>query len=128
MENLDPTAAAALSGSAEDIMQRQQLQEQAKQQREMRLDQILEPSAKERLERLALVKPDVVEAVGDSFINAAKNGQLRAKVTDEQLKNFLEQMAEGDGPIAGKKSKKIVIQRRKYDMDDEEDDDDSDLV
>ena len=122
-------AGGQIPGSAEEMLAQQRAQQQQKQQKEMIMDQILESSAKDRLVRLALVKPDFVSAVEDSLISAAQNGQLRGKVTDEQLKVMLEQMSDGDVSVGGvKKSKKVVVQRRKYDMDEEEDDDDSDLL
>lgn len=48
----------------------------------MILDQILEPQAKERLNRIRLVKGDKVRAVEDSLIMAAKSGKLKSKVSE----------------------------------------------
>lgn len=45
------------------------------------LDQILEPAAKDRLKRIALVKKEMARSVEDSFIMAAKNGRLPGKVS-----------------------------------------------
>lgn len=50
--------------------------------RVMILDQILEPQAKERLNRIRLVKGDKVRAVEDSLIMAAKSGKLKSKVSE----------------------------------------------
>lgn len=50
-------------------------------QRRSILDQILEPAAKDRLTRLALVKKDKARTMEDHLIRAATTGQLRSKVT-----------------------------------------------
>ena len=44
------------------------------------LDQILEPDAKNRIARLALVKKEKARSIEDSLINAARNGKLKSKV------------------------------------------------
>lgn len=90
------------------------------------LEQILEPEAKQRLSRLALVKKDKARAVEDSLIRGATNGKLQGKVTDEQLKLMLEQISGGDDSNAssGGGKKGVVIQRRKYGLEDDDDNDD----
>lgn len=50
-------------------------------QRRSILDQILEPAAKDRLIRLALVKPEKARGMEDHLIRAATSGQLRSKVS-----------------------------------------------
>ena len=69
--------------SMQDIQAQQARQEQEQAQKEqiaLILDQIMEPNARERLERLALVKKEKVKAVEASLVNAAKTGQLKSKV------------------------------------------------
>jgi DNA-binding TFAR19-related protein (PDSD5 family) len=44
------------------------------------LEQILEPAAKDRIQRLGLVKPDKAKRIEDSLISAATSGQLKTKV------------------------------------------------
>ena len=82
------------------------------------LDQILDPSAKDRLKRMQLVRKDRARAVEDSLIKAATTGQLRSKVTDEALVKMLE----GGGLEDEKRT--VSIQRRNYGMDDDSDNDD----
>jgi programmed cell death protein 5 len=53
--------------------------------------------------------------VENRLIMLARSGQLRQKVTEEQLKELLNAVAE-------KKEEKIVISRRKGGWDDEDDD------
>jgi programmed cell death protein 5 len=53
------------------------------------LDQLLEPAAKDRLKRLNLVKADKARSIEDALINAAKNGQLKSKVSMSPFEFFL---------------------------------------
>lgn len=113
-------------------MEEMQLQQQQKVENEERrisiLEQILEAPAKERLSRLAIVKKDKVRSVEDNLIKAATSGQLRNKVTEEQLIAILEGTKNADG-TAVKLTKGITVQRRNYaGLDDDDDDDDSDLL
>ena len=101
-------------------MQQQQAQAQA--QEEMRLsilDQILETDAKDRLVRLAIVKKDKARQIEDGLINAAKSGQLKQKVTEQQLIQMLETTTKQE-------NKKITFSRKN--RFDDDDDDDSDVM
>jgi programmed cell death protein 5 len=80
------------------------------------LNQILEPSAADRLGRIRLVKESRATDVENRLIMLARSGQLRQKVTEEQLKELLNAVAET------KEEEKIVISRRKGGWDDEDDD------
>ncbi len=80
------------------------------------LSQILEPEAADRLGRIRLVKESRAQDVENRLLMLAKSGQLRQKVTEEQLKDLLNAVAET------KEEKKIVISRRKGGWDDEDDD------
>jgi programmed cell death protein 5 len=62
------------------------------------------------------VKESRAQDVENRLIMLARSGQLRAKVTEEQLKELL-------GAVAEKKEEeKIVVSRRKGGWDDEDDD------
>ena len=63
-----------------------------------------------------MVKEDRARAVGDQLIKMATTGQLKAKVSEEQLISMLEQ--------TGEKKTKVTIQRRRFDESDEDDNDD----
>eukprot|EP01035_Chromulina_nebulosa_P019636 gene19636-25547_t len=96
--------------SVEQIQLQQQQAAEAEERRNLILDQILEPEAKDRLNRLSLVRKDKARAVGDSIISAATNGRLKGKVTEEQLIAMLEQLSltkDSDTTISGK-SKELV--------------------
>ncbi|EGC48647.1 dsDNA-binding protein PDCD5 [Histoplasma capsulatum var. duboisii H88] len=86
------------------------------------LNQILLPEAADRLGRIRLVKEERATDIENRLIMLARTGQLQAKVTEEQLKELLNAVAEN------KKEEKIVINRRKDGWDNDDDDDDlSDL-
>ncbi|EFR02552.1 hypothetical protein MGYG_05549 [Nannizzia gypsea CBS 118893] len=70
------------------------------------LNQILLPEAADRLGRIRLVKESRATDIENRLIMLARSGQLRQKVTEEQLKELLNAVAEN------KEEKKIVINRR----------------
>ncbi|KAK2629697.1 hypothetical protein QTJ16_000517 [Diplocarpon rosae] len=80
------------------------------------LQQILEPEAADRLGRIRLVKESRAQDVENRLIMLARSGQLRSKVTETQLKELLNAVAET------KEEEKIVVSRRKGGWEDEDDD------
>lgn len=87
------------------------------------LNQILHPEAADRLGRIRLVKEERATDIENRLIMMARSGQLRQKVTEEQLKELLNAVADT------KEKEKIVVSRRKEwveDDDEEEEDDDDD--
>ena len=80
------------------------------------LSQILEPEAADRLGRIRLVKESRAQEVENRLITLARSGQLRSKVTEQQLKELLGAVSEN------KEEEKIVVSRRKGGWDDEDDD------
>ncbi|KAK4117037.1 DNA-binding TFAR19-related protein [Canariomyces notabilis] len=79
------------------------------------LNQILEPEAADRLGRIRLVKEQRATDVENRLIMLAQTGQLRQKVTEEQLKELLNAVADN------KEEEKIVVSRRKGWEDDDDD-------
>lgn len=79
------------------------------------LNQILLPEAADRLGRIRMVKESRATDIENRLITLARSGQLRAKVTEEQLKELLNAVAEK------KEEEKIVINRRKGGWDDDDD-------
>lgn len=68
------------------------------------LRQILEPEARDRLERVRLTRPDVAESLENQLVALAQQGRLQRKVDDELLRQFLARVAP--------KSRDIKIERR----------------
>ncbi|KAF7125208.1 hypothetical protein CNMCM5793_001317 [Aspergillus hiratsukae] len=83
------------------------------------LNQILEPEAADRLGRIRLVKESRAVDVENRLIMLAQTGQIRQKVTEEQLKELLNAIAESQRK--DEEEHKIVISRRKGGWDDDDD-------
>lgn len=92
-------------------------QQQQTEARQHILNQILHPEAQDRLGRIRLVKEERAADVENRLITLAQTGQLKQKVTEAQLKDLLNAMADN------KEEEKIVVSRRKA----WDDDDDLDL-
>jgi len=108
-------SAAARTGQGSSGGRDDGKQQQEADARQSILDQILEPSAADRLGRIRLVKESRATDVENRLIMLARSGQLRQKVTEEQLKELLNAVAET-------KEEKIVISRRKGGWDNDDDD------
>ncbi|KAM0921581.1 hypothetical protein ACQ4PT_006767 [Festuca glaucescens] len=97
----------------------QKAQEEAKQEaeerRQMMLAQILSSEARERLSRIALVKPDKARGVEDVVLRAAQTGGISEKVSEERLISLLEQINTHTS-----KQTKVTIQRRRSVLDDDD--------
>ncbi|KAJ9202982.1 hypothetical protein DTO021D3_5794 [Paecilomyces variotii] len=100
-------------GSGQD----EQRQQAAEERRAAILNQILEPAAADRLGRIRLVKESRATDVENRLIMLAQTGQLRQKVTEDQLKELLNAVAENQR----EEEQKIVINRRKGGWDDDDD-------
>jgi programmed cell death protein 5 len=105
-----------MEGYSNEAMKRQQQEEnkkQAEEQRYLMLSSICSTEARERLNRLALVKPDKARQVEDLLLSGARTGRIRGKVTEAQLITMLDQ---------GEQEVKVKVVRRKpnFDSDDED--------
>lgn len=125
LEQLKAQGGAGGKGSSgqDQQAQQQQRQEQEAEARRTMLNQILHPEAADRLGRIRLVKEERATDIENRLIMMARSGQLRQKVTEEQLKELLNAVADT------KEKEKIVVSRRKEwveDDDEEEEDDDDD--
>ncbi|ORX70159.1 programmed cell death protein 5-like protein [Linderina pennispora] len=76
------------SSNAEADAQRRQEEEA----RQTMLSQILTNEARERIGRIALVRPERASAIEGMLMRMAKMGQIRKKVTEEDLKGMLEEL------------------------------------
>ena len=98
MAELQAQQAAAQQAQQQQAAAQQQLQQQEAQaqfeaQKNQILGQILTPEARNRLANLRLTKPELVNQIEIQLIQSAQAGSLRGKVTDEQLKVLLRQIA-----------------------------------
>jgi len=77
----------------------------------------LEPAARERLSRIALVSPSRSSQIESILLRMAQTGQLRGRVSEQQLIDLLEQADEAQKKASGQGA--IVFQRR-VDLDDDD--------
>jgi programmed cell death protein 5 len=73
---------------AQQEAQRKQIQEQ----KEAILRSIMTQEARLRLKNIELVKPELAEALKDQLIALARSGRIPTPITDEMLKQLLEQV------------------------------------
>jgi programmed cell death protein 5 len=81
--------------------------------------QILDPAAADRLGRIRMVKASRADDIENRLMMLAQSGQLRQKVTEEQLKELLNAVAENSRKE--EEEHKIVYTRRKGGWDDDDD-------
>jgi len=98
----------------EEIAKRKEDEEKREEKRDQILRQVLSQEARERLNRVAIVKPDRARAVEDLLIQTAMRGQIRETIDEERLKGLLEQVSGG----ATEAKQKISIQRKRIGDDD----------
>jgi len=106
------------SGGAGASSEEEQQKNREAEARTSILGQILTPEASDRLGRIRLVKASRANDVENRLITLARSGQLRQKVTEEQLKDLLGAVSENEST-----EQKITVSRRKG-----WDDDDDDLL
>jgi len=73
---------------------------------------VLDTAARERLSRIALVSPDRSKQIETILLRMAQSGQLKSRVTEEQLIDLLNQMEQAEGKTRVQKPT-IVYHRRK---------------
>ena len=96
MAELQAQQAAAQNQAQQQAMaqaQQQEAQAQFEAQKKQILGQIMTPEARQRLANLKLTKPELVNSIELQLIQSAQAGSLRGKVTDDQLKVLLRQIA-----------------------------------
>ncbi|KAG8420274.1 hypothetical protein J3459_011240 [Metarhizium acridum] len=115
LEQLKAQSGASSGGQPSNGGQDQERQKQHQDDaRQHILNQILHPEAADRLGRIRLVKEQRATDIENRLITLAQTGQLRQKVTETQLKELLNAMADN------KEEEKIVVSRRKgWDDDDD---------
>ncbi|PNW75854.1 hypothetical protein CHLRE_12g557800v5 [Chlamydomonas reinhardtii] len=95
--------------SQEDIEAQEEAKRNAEEQRRTMLAACMTNEARERLSRIAIVKPEKARGIENMILAAAQRGALGAKVTEERLVELLEQINEREGAS----KPKITIQRRR---------------
>ena len=99
----------------QQAQQQAEQQKQAEAKRDMLLTQIMTSEAKERLNRIKLVKPDQANKITDKILQMAGNGSITSKVTEGRLKDIMNTL------LANAPKTKITILRKPIDSDSDED-------
>ncbi|KAJ5397114.1 dsDNA-binding protein PDCD5 [Penicillium cosmopolitanum] len=106
-------------GPSQDGGQEEQKRQAESDRRAAIMAQILDPAAADRLGRIRLVKASRADDIENRLMMLAQSGQLRQKVTEEQLKDLLNAVAENSRKE--EEEHKIVYTRRKGGWDDDDD-------
>jgi programmed cell death protein 5 len=69
----------------EDLEEQETQEKQFEEQKKMILRAILTTEARERLGRIKIARPEIVESIENQLIMAAQSGKLKNKINDEQL-------------------------------------------
>lgn len=69
----------------EDLEEQETQEKQFVEQKKMILRAILTTEARERLGRIKIARPEIVESIENQLIIAAQSGKLKNKINDEQL-------------------------------------------
>uniref|UniRef100_A0A0E0DUE7 Programmed cell death protein 5 n=1 Tax=Oryza meridionalis TaxID=40149 RepID=A0A0E0DUE7_9ORYZ len=115
MQELMAQRGAANPQNAGQQKAQEDAKQEAEERRQMMLAQILSSEARERLSRIALVKPDKARGVEDVLLRAAQSGGISEKVSEERLISLLEQINTHTS-----KQTKVTIQRRRSILDDDD--------
>ena len=102
--------------SAEEMQKQQEDAAAMEEQRDMTLRAILDSEARERLKRIACVKPEKTRSIENYVIQSVRQGRLQPPVSDSKLKQLLEAMTESQG--GSKSGPKITFVRKIRDDDD----------
>jgi len=89
LENLRKKKLQELQQQATFQEEQENQQKQFEDQKKAILRQILTTSARERLGRIKVARPEIVESIENQLITAASNRQLKNKINDEQLRMLL---------------------------------------
>ncbi|KAJ1860605.1 hypothetical protein H4R99_004517 [Coemansia sp. RSA 1722] len=86
------------------------------------LTQLLDNSARERLGRIAIVNAGKARSVEDLIIRMGQVGQLKKRITEDDLKELLEEINKQHSAET-----KIVVNRKSYGYSDDEEEEEYDF-
>ncbi len=73
----------------ESIEEQDQQRQEFEEQKKMILRAILDTTARERLARIKIARPELAESIENQLIMLAQGGKLKNKINDEQLRMLL---------------------------------------
>ncbi|KDO24550.1 hypothetical protein SPRG_10365 [Saprolegnia parasitica CBS 223.65] len=108
-------------GKSMEQMQAEQMRKQENEEMKKQiLTSLMTPAAKERLSRIAIVKPEKAHALEDLIIQMAQRGQLPGQIDEAKFIELLNRT----GAAEEQQRTKVTMKRRTYFSDEEDDDDD----
>jgi programmed cell death protein 5 len=93
MQELQQQAAQQAQPQSSDAQSQEQMRRELEAQKRQAMLQILTPEARSRLANLRLTKPEFVDQIELQLIQLAQAGRVRSKITDDQLKELLRNLA-----------------------------------
>ncbi|PON41727.1 PDCD5-related protein [Parasponia andersonii] len=115
MQELMAQHGVAYQQNSEQQNAQEDAKREAEERRQLMLSQILSAEARERIARIALVKPEKARGVEDVLLRAAQMGQIVEKVSEEKLISLLEQINNQTT-----KQTRVTIQRRRSVLEDDD--------
>jgi programmed cell death protein 5 len=104
LENLRRRKLAELQQQAAQDEDRRARDAEVRGQIDTILRQILEPEARERLERVRIARPEVAASLESQLVSLYQQGRVRGKINDDLLREFLARVTP--------KTRDIKIERR----------------
>ena len=96
LENLKKKRLAELQNQAtyqEGLEEQQEVQmKQFEEQKKAILRSVLTNDARERLGRIRIARPEIVDSIENQLLMIARSGQLKSKINDEQLRMLLQKV------------------------------------
>jgi len=99
IEEIRRRRALELRRQLTEVQSRANAQQEAELQKRELLRKILSPEARQRLNRLKMVKPDFATQLELQLIQTAQTGRINIPITDEQLKTILTRLQGGKREI-----------------------------
>jgi programmed cell death protein 5 len=99
IEEIRRRRALELRRQLAEAQSRANVQQEAEIQKREVLRKILSPEARQRLNRLKMVKPDFATQLELQLIQTAQTGRINIPITDEQLKTILTRLQGGKREI-----------------------------
>ena len=76
----------------ENLEEQEEQKKQFEEQKKAILRSILTTEARERLGRIKIARPEIVESIENQLIMLAQSGQLKNKISDEELRALLQKI------------------------------------
>ena len=80
------------SAREQDVQRQREQTESANQQKQSILRSILSDQAKQRVNNIKLVNPQMAEAIENQLITLAQSGRIRGVISEEQLLQMLREL------------------------------------